>query len=176
MSEPVRPLPSPAPAAPGGARRADARLFAAYDRLRARVVDTAERRGRRYGRPAAEVLLLAPDIFVLLSRLALDRDVPTPARTLIGGALAYFILPFDLFPEAVVGGVGYLDDIVVAAAVLSQTLGGDLEPYAEKYWSGKQDLRVVLHDIADSARHLLGGRLFARVERLLHRRGVRLRR
>ena len=100
--------------------------------------------------------------------------MPPAARSLIGGALAYFILPVDLFPEAVVGAPGFLDDIVLAAAVLSQTLGGELEPYARKYWNGDQELREVLHDIADSAQHLLGRNLYRRLRSTLARRGVRI--
>ena len=49
-------------------------------------------------------LLLVPDVFILLVRLALDKDVPGSARAMIGGALAYFVLPFDLLPEAILGG------------------------------------------------------------------------
>ena len=148
------------------------RILGFYDGLRERMLEAAGRRNRRLGKPVVEALLRVPDVFILLGRLALDRDVPPQARALIGGALAYFILPTDLFPEAIVGPVGYLDDLVVAAAVLSQALGGNLEPYAAKYWNGDQELRQVLHDISSSAGVLLGRNLFARVERLLARRGV----
>jgi uncharacterized membrane protein YkvA (DUF1232 family) len=149
-------------------------LLSFYDRLRARMLDAADRQSHKLGKPVVEALLLAPDVFILLVRLALDRDVPPAARSLIGGALAYFILPVDLFPEAVVGAPGFLDDIVLAAAVLSQTLGGELEPYARKYWNGDQELRAVLHDIADSAQHLLGRNLYRRLRSTLARRGVRI--
>jgi uncharacterized membrane protein YkvA (DUF1232 family) len=155
---------------PGG------KLLTYYDRLRQRMLETAARKSHKLGKPAIEALLLVPDVFVLLVRLALDRSVPGEARALIGGALAYFLLPFDLFPEAVVGGVGYLDDLVLASAVLSQALGGELEPYARRYWNGDQELRVVLHDISKAASELLGRDLFGRLERLLARRGVHLRR
>src|SRR5512141_1813044 len=101
-------------AVPGG------RLLSYYDRLRQRMLAVADRRSSKLGKPAVEALLLAPDVFILLVRLTLDRDVPPRARALIGGALAYVVLPLDLFPEGVVGSVGFLDDIVVAAAVLSQ--------------------------------------------------------
>jgi uncharacterized membrane protein YkvA (DUF1232 family) len=138
------------------------------------MLDAADRQSHRLGKPAVEALLLVPDVFILLVRLALDRDVPPAARSLIGGALAYFVLPVDLFPEAVIGAPGFLDDVVLAAAVLSQALGGELEPYARKYWNGDQELRQVLHDIADSAQHLLGRDLYRRLKRTLARRGVHL--
>jgi uncharacterized membrane protein YkvA (DUF1232 family) len=155
-----------APARPGG------KLLSFYDRMRDQVLDAAERRSRKLGKPAAEALLLVPDVFVLLVRLALDKQVPGEARALIGGALAYFVLPVDLFPEAAVGGVGFLDDLVLASAVLSQALGGELEPYAKKYWNGEQELRQVLHDVSKSAGALLGRDLYGRLRKALARRGV----
>jgi uncharacterized membrane protein YkvA (DUF1232 family) len=147
-------------------------LLGFYDRLRERMLEAADRHSHRFGKPAVEALLLVPDVFILLVRLSLDRRVPPEARALIGGALAYFILPVDLFPEAVVGPVGYLDDLVLAAAVLSQVLGGELEPYARKYWNGDQELRQTLHDIAASAQALLGRDLYRRVRRTLAKRGI----
>jgi len=150
------------------------RLLAFYDRLRGRMERAVARRAPRLGKGAAEALLLVPDLFVLLARLALDRNVPAASRSLIGGALLYFVAPFDLFPEGVLGPTGFLEDLVLAAAVLSQALGGELEPQARRYWSGSQELRQTLHDITASARHLLGGQVFRRLERALARRGVAL--
>ena len=149
-------------------------LLSFYDRLRRRMMNAAERRGHRLGKPAVEALLLVPDVFILLVRLSLDKEVPAGARGLIAGALAYFVLPFDLFPEAVFGAAGYLEDLVLASAVLAQAFGGELEPYARKYWSGDLELRKVLHDITDSAQNLLGRNLYARLRRTLARRGIDL--
>jgi len=119
-------------------------------------------------------LLLAPDIFILLVRLVMDKDVPRRARWLIGGAIAYWISPIDLLPELFLGPIGYLDDLVVAVAVLSQVFTGDLEPYARKHWTGRQDLHVVLHDISAAARTLLGPAVHDRLKRLLARQGITL--
>lgn len=150
-------------------------LLSFYDHLRARMLAAAQKRGKGKLAPAAvEALLLVPDVFILLARLALDPQVPGPARTLIGGALLYFVTPIDLMPEAVLGPVGFLDDLVLAAAVMSQALGGELEPYARKHWNGEQELREVLHDIAHSAHALLGGDMHGRLERALAKRGVKL--
>lgn len=147
-------------------------LISFYDRLRVRMLAAAGRKSQRYGRPVVEALLLVPDVFILLVRLALDPGVPGEARALIGGAIAYFLLPFDLFPEAVVGAPGFLDDLVLAAAVLSQALGGDLEPYARKHWNGDQELRQTLRDVTQGAQVLLGRDLYRRLKRALARRGV----
>lgn len=150
------------------------RLLSFYDRLRVRMVRYVARRSKRLGPAAVEALLLVPDVFILLVRLALDPKVPGGARALIGGALLYFVSPVDLFPEAILGPVGFLEDLVLASAVLAQALGGELEPYARRYWSGEQELREVLRDIAHSASSLLGGRVHRRLERALARRGLEL--
>src|SRR4051794_27262937 len=122
-------------------------LLSFYDRLREKILHAVEkrsgRRGARLTEDAVRALLLVPDVFILLVRLTLDKEVPGSARAMIGGAIAYFILPIDLLPEAFLGPAGYLDDLVLAVAVLAQAFGGDLEPYARKHWSGSGGLWVV---------------------------------
>jgi len=149
-------------------------LLGFYDRLRERVVATVERRGGRLGGRLGPYLLLVPDVFMLLTRLTLDREVPQATRRLLGGALLYFVVPFDLLPEALAGVAGYVDDLVLASAVLTEALGPELEERARRHWSGGEDLLVVLSDVARSARALLGGGLYERVRASLERRGVRV--
>ncbi len=149
-------------------------LLSFYDRLRERILATIEKRGGKMADATVRALLLVPDVFILLVRLALDKEVPSSARMMIGGALAYFILPMDLMPEALVGAGGYLDDLVLATAVLAQAFSGELEPYARRHWSGSEDLRVVIQDIGYAAENLLGAKLYGRLERLLAKRGIRL--
>ena len=135
-----------------GARLPSSGLLSFYDRLRETIIHDGREARERGGCPRARsaALLLVPDVFILLVRLALDKDVRARPARMIGGALAYFVLPFDLFPEGLLGGAGYMDDLVLATAVLAQAFGGDLEPYARKHWSGSEDLRVVLRDITET--------------------------
>ena len=153
-------------------------LLSFYDKLRMKILRSVEKRSGRRGAKLTEgtirALLLVPDVFMLLVRLALDKNVPASTRALIGGALAYFILPIDLLPEALLGGAGFMDDLVLATAVLAQAFGGDLEPYARKHWSGTEDLRVVIQDISETAQSLLGQNLYDRLRRLMSRRGINL--
>jgi len=147
-------------------------LLSFYDRLRQRMLAAVERRGGRLAPTAVRALLLVPDVFMLLVRLALDKEVPGSARAMIGGALAYFILPVDLLPEALAGAGGFVDDLVLAAAVLTHTFSGELEPYARKHWSGAEDLRKVLTDVSEAAEGLLGANLYERLRKLLAKRGI----
>jgi uncharacterized membrane protein YkvA (DUF1232 family) len=160
--------------ASGGQELPQGDLLSFYDRLRARVLDTVERRAGKLPEDVIIALLLVPDIFILLVRLVLDKAVPGRSRLLIGGAIAYFISPFDLLPEAILGPIGYLDDLVLAVAVLTQVFTGDLEPFARKHWTGRQDLQEVLRDVNAAARHLVGPAIHDRLGRLLARHGVPL--
>ena len=152
----------------------DNRLLSFYDRLREKILHSVEKRGGKMSENAFKALLLVPDVFILLVRLMLDKNVPGSTRAMVGGALAYFILPADLLPEMILGGAGFLDDLILATAVLSQAFGGELEPYARRHWSGPEDLRVVLRDLSQTAQSLLGQNLYDRLRKLMGRRGIRL--
>lgn len=149
-------------------------LLSFYDRLRLRIVAEVERRGGKLGPGAVEVLLLAPDVFVLMARLALDRTVPSGSRGLIAGGLAYFLLPADLLPEAVIGPTGYLEDVILGLLLVERAFGKDLAPWAEKYWSGPAGLHHVIGDVTAAAHAVLGENLWLRLQKALSRRGVRV--
>ena len=164
---------SPRPVAADG-EPVSSGLLSYYGRLRSRVEAYVEKRGGRLGPAAAETLLLAPDLVVLLLRLTVDREVPGSVRSLAGGALLYFVVPVDLMPEVLVGPAGFLDDVVLAAGVLAELLQRDMEPWLDRHWSGSRRLRLVLRDVALSASWLLGGGLYERVRRKLGGWGVEL--
>tara|TARA_Y100000589_G_scaffold329393_1_gene375872 strand:+ start:7876 stop:8241 length:366 start_codon:yes stop_codon:yes gene_type:complete len=63
--------------------------------------------GRTISKPALEVF-----------EMALDPLTPTQARISLIAALAYLIMPFDLFPDFM-PIVGFSDDFVALTAVLS---------------------------------------------------------
>lgn len=49
-------------------------------------------------------------------------DTPVWAKTVIGGAIAYFILPIDAIPD-VIPGLGYTDDLGALAAAIGVISG-----------------------------------------------------
>lgn len=145
-------------------------LLGFYDRVRSRILSYLDAKGGRLGVRTGEALLLVPDVLLLLVRLFLDRNTPQSSRALIGGALAYFLLPADLAPEIVIGPVGYLDDLVIACTVLGHVLGPELEETATRYWSGAGRSLEVLGDVSRSGSQLLGVNLANRVESVIERR------
>ena len=127
-----------------------------YRRLRNRVRRWAQQRAI----PAQqlEYLLVAPDLFVLLSRLALDRRVPIGAKARITAGIAYFLSPLDLTPDFL-GPAGFLDDVVVAAWVIHSIcaeLNAADPSILLEHWEGEQDLLWRVTDIVARGENILG--------------------
>jgi uncharacterized membrane protein YkvA (DUF1232 family) len=68
-----------------------------------------------------------------------DSNTPTSAKVILGGALAYLVMPIDAIPD-VIAGVGYTDDVAALGAAV-KTVGDSIteehEEQARKKW---QDL------------------------------------
>lgn len=58
---------------------------------------------------------------LLLYYLFRSSEVPLKSKSLIAGAIAYFILPFDAFPD-LLPIVGYADDLSLLLATIYQLL------------------------------------------------------
>ena len=133
-----------------------------YQALRAR--SRAGSRPRRAPRAAGRISPRAPDLFHLLCRLALDKDVPAAHKVKLAGAVAYFISPFDLVPEALTGPIGYVDDVAVAAFVLNALVNESGKDLVARHWAGQADLLGVIRRILAFADEMLGSGLWARLK------------
>ncbi len=83
---------------------------------------------RQFWRKLGRVLAHIPFAEDLVAAWYCARDPATPAqlRALLWGAVAYFIMPFDLIPDYFVV-IGFTDDAAVIAMVMS-LLGRYIEP------------------------------------------------
>lgn len=93
----------------------------------------------------AEYLMVAPDLFHLLCKLAMDSEVPPKERIKLAAAVAYFVSPFDLMPEAILGFIGFADDIALAAYVLSSLVTRCDPEIVRRHWAGDEDILVLIH-------------------------------
>lgn len=137
-----------------------------YDRIRTSIQEFTERRGNVVGK-TAEFLLIVPDVFILLWRLTTDRRVSGKDKVLLGSAVAYFILPFDLIPEAIVGPIGYLDDLVFAAYVLNKVLTDTDPAVLREHWSGKGDVLDTIQRVLNAADTLVETKVAGRLKKML---------
>lgn len=114
-----------------------------YDKLRRKVAS--------YCGDHSNLILLAPDFFALLLRLLRDKRVPMTHKGYLGAAIAYFITPFDLIPEGLLGPFGYLDDIVVAVLVLHKIVNDIDEEVVVENWSGQGNILALIQNILSFA-------------------------
>ncbi|HKO55745.1 MAG TPA: DUF1232 domain-containing protein, partial [Thermoanaerobaculia bacterium] len=78
-----------------------------YDRIRRSIALYGKKKGGKTEK-TAEYLLLVPDVFNLLWRLANDRRVSSKNKVLLGSGIAYYLFPLDFMPD-IVPGIGFLD-------------------------------------------------------------------
>lgn len=111
----------------------------------------------------AEYLLALPDLFHLLCRLAVDKEVPAAEKAKLAGAIVYIISPADLLSEAMVGPVGYADDVVVAALALDRLVNETSPDIIRRHWAGDDDVLSLIQQILLVAREMIGSGVWARV-------------
>ncbi len=127
-----------------------------YRSLRKKVKRWAEERNLD---PAKmEYLLAAPDLFVLLSRLATDPRVPGDIKAKVISGLAYFLMPLDVIPDFL-GPVGMLDDVFVAVWLLQAITEqlNRLDPeILKEHWEGEEELLELIRRLAAQGERVLG--------------------
>jgi len=137
-----------------------------YDRIRRRITTYVESKGKVLGK-SAEFLLLAPDVFMLLFRLALDDRVSAKNKVLLGTGLAYFIFPIDIMPEALLGPVGFLDDLILAAYILETMLLDTDEAVLREHWSGDDDVLDIIRRVLKQAESLVTKDVIDRIRKMV---------
>ena len=126
-----------------------------YRRLRRRLQRLTEK--AHVPPDKVRYVLLAPDLFVLLARLARDPRVPGWVKRRFVACLVYFLSPVDLIPDFL--PLGFLDDVVVAAVTLhTVTLGVNAvdSSVLEEHWEGEEDVLPLLQEISCRTEQILG--------------------
>ncbi|MBO8164995.1 MAG: DUF1232 domain-containing protein [Brevibacillus sp.] len=137
-----------------------------YDKLRSKIEEFVREKGA--SSKTAEYLLLAPDLFVLLARLMLDKRVPVQAKVVAGAVVAYFLSPIDFIPELLTGPLGFLDDIVLAVYALRRILIDVDRQVVLEHWNGKQDLLQTISRVIEKADDLVGHKVLSKLEQKLN--------
>lgn len=137
-----------------------------YQRMRKDIREWLQSKAGK-GYKWSEYLLLAPDLFHLLAKLAMDKEVPSGEKAKIAGALAYFISPIDLIPEAMFGPIGYLDDVALAAYVINSIMKNCDPSIVTRHWAGEQDVLTMVQQIVDVGADMLGNKLWEKLRNIV---------
>jgi uncharacterized membrane protein YkvA (DUF1232 family) len=134
-----------------------------YKKMRGQITAYLEKKDFKYG----DILLLAPDFFHLLIKLSVDERVPNEKKIKLVAAIAYFISPVDFLPELILGPIGYMDDIAIAAYVLNDFINtGDMDILYE-HWAGHGDVLASIQNILTIADKYLGQGLWEKLKRTI---------
>ena len=137
-----------------------------YDRLRSAIRSYVEKKSAVLGK-TADFLLLVPDVFILLFRLATDSRVVSKDKVLLGSAIAYYIFPFDIIPEALMGPMGFLDDLVFGVYVLNKMLTTIDVAIIREHWSGSEDVLATIQRVLNAADSRVGSNMVAKIKKMM---------
>lgn len=132
-----------------------------YNRLRKRVQKWVDEKGADH--KYVDYILLAPDLFYVLFKLSLDKDVPPRSKAKLAVMIAYFISPLDFIPEGIVGPAGYVDDVALAAYVLNDILNETSEEVVRRHWPSDQDVLVVIQKVLKVADEMVGSGIWKKL-------------
>ena len=130
-----------------------------YDRLREHI------HFRGAGK-LSDLLLLVPDMFILLWRLVNDDRVSGKNKGLLISGIAYFIAPFDLIPEAIVGPIGYIDDLVLSVFILNKILTDTDPAVLREHWSGDDDVLASIQRVLSAVDTLVDEKVVSKLRNM----------
>ncbi len=137
-----------------------------YGKLRTRIVNWLETETGRKNK-WADYLLLVPDFFYLLIKLATDEGVPSHEKAKLILAIAYFISPIDILPEAFLGPLGYLDDLALSAYVLNGIVNNVSPEIVQNYWAGEGDALLLIKGVLAKADEMIGSGLWRKLKKVV---------
>jgi len=134
-----------------------------YQNMRSKIKDWLKSKNGSKNK-WAEYILLASDFFHLLCKLAIDKDVLVSDKAKLAGAIAYFVSPVDIIPEALVGPYGYVDDVALAAHVLNSIINNTDPEVVRKHWAGEGDVLEVIQSVLSVADQMVGAGLWKKLK------------
>ncbi len=146
--------------------RLEERTEAFAGELEARLrVWLAGEEGAEY--PHGRLLAATPDLFRLIVSLLTDERLPSSTRALLVATVVTVVSPSDFLPEALLGPVGFEDDLLVLALVVQRVVGEASPQVVHEHWQGRESLDVIIALALASGAELVGDALWARLRRLV---------
>jgi uncharacterized membrane protein YkvA (DUF1232 family) len=106
-----------------------------------------------------ELIVSAPDLYRMFTRLLDDANLPGQLRPFVILAIGYFNLQADIMPEDLKGVLGYVDDIFFCAFIADRIRRElDSDEVLRENWEGQRPLMPLLEEILSKEQALIGDR------------------
>jgi uncharacterized membrane protein YkvA (DUF1232 family) len=110
---------------------------------------------------------LTPDFLHLLTKLTSDENLAAADKAKLAVAISYFMSPMDFIPETYWGAVGFLDDLVLSAYVLSQIIISGGAAVIEQHWQAEGQIKTIIDEILASAEKMVGRNYWTKLKDLV---------
>jgi uncharacterized membrane protein YkvA (DUF1232 family) len=68
-------------------------------------------------------------------------------------------------PEAILGPIGYLDDLAIAAYVLNNIINNNSPEIIQKHWVGDGDVLLLIKGVLAKADEMIGSGLWGKIKK-----------
>lgn len=136
-----------------------------YEKLRKKAKGWTSEKTGKTGNKVAEFLFLLPDLFILVCRIAVDKRVPIKRKLMLGGVIAYVMMPLDIIPDFI-PVLGQVDDLVVVVMGLNMLLNDIDQKVLEDNWSGEGNILHLMQKITTTAEQFMDKNVLSRIKKL----------
>ncbi len=144
------------------------RKFQFYEKLREKY--STKRGSKTELKNVSDYLFLLPDIFILVSRLALEKRLSVSNKLFMSAVAAYFVLPIDIIPDFI-PIIGFLDDFMVAIFAFDRLFKEVESKIILDNWSGEEDMLEVTKKVVDMANKQISGKILGKIKNLVNSKG-----
>jgi uncharacterized membrane protein YkvA (DUF1232 family) len=137
-----------------------------YKRLRERVSRWAS--SSSINPKYRDYVLALPDLFHLVVKLSWDKRVDLASKAVLGAAIAWALVPFDILPD-VLGPIGMLDDLLVLVLALDFMLDRTPRSVIQEHWAGSGDVFALIRNVLDRADEWMGRGLVQKIRSMMTR-------
>lgn len=135
-----------------------------YENLRRKAKGWTEAKMGPKVNKIGEYLFLLPDFFILVCRVALDKRVPVKHKLMLGGVIAYVMMPLDIIPDFI-PVIGHVDDLVLVVMGLNLLLNETDPKVLEDNWSGDGDVLQLMQKITTTADQFVDKNIMKRIRK-----------
>jgi uncharacterized membrane protein YkvA (DUF1232 family) len=139
-----------------------------YEKLRKKVRNYSRGKGGTAG-TLSEYLFLLPDLFMLVTRLAMDERVPTKKKVIVGAIITYMVLPIDIIPDFI-PVFGHIDDLVLAVYGLNLIMNEIDKQVLIDNWSGEGNILDLIQTITAKAEQFLDKNILQRLKNWINKK------